>query len=137
MVLRQNHQSRHTKRAGFTLMEIIVVVAIILILASAGVVVYTTLLAGTKEDRAKMDCKSLQTVVTSYYVKHSVYPQSLRELTERGQDGSPALLDEKGLIDPWGNEYIYDQGQRHPKTDRPLIYTNGPPGQNKKISNWD
>jgi general secretion pathway protein G len=137
MLMRQNHLNRQTKRPGFTLMEIIVVVAIILILASAGVVVYTTLLAGTKEDRAKMDCKSLQTVVTSYYVKHTVYPQSLRELTERQQDGTPAMLEEKGLIDPWGNEYLYDPNQRHPKTDRPLIYTNGPPGQNKKISNWD
>ena len=137
MLLRQNRQNRLTKRPGFTLMEIIVVVAIILILASAGVVVYTTLLAGTKEDRAKMDCKSLQTVVTSYYVKHSIYPQTLRELAERAPDGSPALLDEKGLIDPWGNEYHYDQGQRHQKTDRPKIWSDGPPGQNKPISNWD
>jgi general secretion pathway protein G len=137
MLLRQNYLKRHTKRPGFTLMEIIVVVAIILILASAGIVVYTSILSQSKEDRAKLDCKSLQNVVITYFTRHSVYPQTLRELAERQPDGGDSLLEEKGLIDPWGNEYHYDQGQRHPKTGRPKIWSDGTPGLNKPISNWD
>jgi hypothetical protein len=106
-------------------------------LVVAGFIVCNSLMVTTKEDRAKMDTKALQTVVTSYYASHEVYPNTLDELTQVQPDGSPALVDAKGLIDPWGNPYIYDPTSRHPKTDRPLIYSNGPPGQNKRISNWD
>jgi general secretion pathway protein G len=138
MLLRQQQPKRQTKRRGFTLMEIIVVVAIILILASAGVVAYTTMLAGAKEDRAKLDCKSLDQAVGVYFAKHGQYPASLQELAQRQPDGSPSILkSEKALIDPWGNAYIYDQGSRHQTNDTPLIYSNGPPGLNKRISNWD
>src|SRR5436190_15576909 len=80
MLLRQQPQ---TKRAGFTLMEIMVVVAIILILASAGVVVYTTMLADTRVNRARLDVKSLDQAVTAYYLRKHFYPQTLIELTER------------------------------------------------------
>lgn len=137
MLLRPTQLTRQTKRLGFTLMEIIVVVAIILILAGSGVVVYTTMLSSAKEDRAKLDCKSLDQAVTVYFAKHSQYPGSLQELAQRQPDGNPAILTEKGLVDPWGNPYVYDQNSRHAQTDKPLIYSNGPPGLNKRISNWD
>jgi hypothetical protein len=96
-----------------------------------------SLLVTTKEDRARMDTRSLQTIVMTFYARQNAYPKALEELTELQSDGSPPLMDEKGLIDPWGNPYNYDPNSRHPKTDRPLIYSNGPPGQNKRISNWD
>jgi general secretion pathway protein G len=136
MLLRQN---RPIERTAFTLMEIIVVVAIILILAGAGVVVYTSVLAGTREDRAKLDVQSLETAVTTYYTRKGYYPQSLQELTQRDPtDNSPALLkDQKVLMDPWNQPYVYDPNTRHQNTDRPLIYSNGPPNSGKRISNWD
>src|SRR5438477_10054832 len=99
MLLRQE---RLVKRGGFTLMEIMRVVAIILILASAGVVVTTSMLAQARLDRAKMDVKSLEVAVTTYMTRHGMYPQTLAELTLRDQvDGSPALLTEAALMDPW------------------------------------
>src|SRR5262249_21314027 len=121
----------------FTLMEIIVVVAIILILAGAGVFVYTSVLAGSREDRAKLDVKSLESAVTTYYTRKGYYPETLQQLAQRQEDGGAALLTEKALIDPWNQPYVYEPNTKHPTTDRPLIYSNGPPGMNKRISNWD
>jgi len=136
MLMRQRPE---IKRAGFTLMEIMVVVAIILILASAGVVVYTTMLAETRVNRAKLDVKSLDQAVTAYYLRKHYYPESLLILTERDpQDNSPAMLkDQSALMDPWNNPYIYEPTNLNPKTDKPLIYSNGPPNQNVVIRNWD
>jgi len=136
MLLRQQPQ---TKRSAFTLMEIMVVVAIILILASAGVVVYTTMLADTRVSRAKLDVKSLEQAVTAYYVKRGFYPDTLVQLTTRDPiDGSPAILNnERAIYDPWNNMYIYEPNTRNPNTDKPLIYTNGPPGMNQPVRNWD
>jgi type II secretory pathway pseudopilin PulG len=115
-----------------------VVVAIILILASAGIVVTTTMLANAKVDRAKMDVKSLETVVTAYWTRHGRYPDSLDILLERDQeDGSAAALTEKGIIDPWNNRYVYDPSQLHPKNNKPLIYSQGPPDTQKQIRNWE
>jgi general secretion pathway protein G len=135
MLQRQYYQAR--ARSGFTLMEIVVVVAIILILASAGIVVYTNMLISTREDRAKLDCHSLELAVGTYFSKHGVYPDSLQQLTQRQPDGSPALLEAKALNDPWGNAYVYEPRTRHQATDKPLIYSHGTPGVNKQINNWD
>jgi hypothetical protein len=94
---------------------------------------------GPRIDRAKLDVKSLQLVVTTYFVKHAVYPETLKELTQRQPDGTPAMLAETGLLDPWERPYQYDPKQRDPKTDRPLIWSQGPnPGQpGSIIANWE
>jgi general secretion pathway protein G len=137
MVLRQAQQ--RTKRAAFTLMEIIVVVAIILILAGAGIVVFTGVLSGSKESRAKLDVKSIEKAVQVYTVKYGRAPGSLQELTTRMPDNSPALLKPEALTDPWDQPYGYDPSQAHPTTDVPLIWSNGDPvkGGQGKITNWD
>jgi len=136
MLLRQQPQ---TKRPGFTLMEIMVVVAIILILASAGVVVYTTMLADTRVNRARLDVKSLDQAITAYYLRKHYYPETLWVLTERDPvDNSPALLkDATALNDPWNIPYNYEPQNLNPKTDKPLIWTAGPPNSNMRITNWD
>jgi general secretion pathway protein G len=134
MLLRQKQL---IKRAGFTLMEIMVVVAIILILASAGVVVTTSMLAQAKIDRAKMDVKSLEGVVTTYYTRHQQYPQTLNELLQRDPiDNTPAPLTEAGLMDPWRQYYVYEPGNLHQLTGKPKIYSPGPPDAPVQISNW-
>jgi hypothetical protein len=91
-----------------------------------------------KEDRAKMDCKVLAQAVTVFHERYGFYPETLAELAKRQADGSPALLNsEKALNDPWGNPYLYTRGELQPKTGRPLIWSNGPPGQDLRISSWD
>src|SRR5262245_56294739 len=122
VMLLRNSQQR--KRSAFTLMEIIVVVAIILILAGAGALVLPRFLSDANVSRAKMDIKTIETAASAFNVKYHRYPQSVMELTEPTGDG-PAYLKEDLRYDPWGNEYVIDQNQRHPKTYIPLIYSNG------------
>ena len=137
MLLRQPISLRRHTRAAFTLMEIIVVVAIILILASAGVFVFTGVLADQNVNRAKMDVRNIEQAVMAYNTSNHHFPQSLQELTERSQPtGSAALLKVEALTDPWGQLYQYEPGRLNSKTDIPYIYSMGPPGKNHIIPNW-
>jgi hypothetical protein len=88
--------------------------------------------------RAEIDVKSLEQAVVAYFVRHAVYPGSLDQLAARQPDGSPALIKEEALEDPWGRPYRFDPSQRNPKTDRPRIWSEGPnPGQSgSTIANW-
>jgi general secretion pathway protein G len=134
MIRRHNHS---TKRAAFTLMEIIVVVAIILILAGAGVFVFTSVLVDANVGRAKMDIKNIEKAIEVYKVKHKQYPDDLVVLTNPDPDtGEAALLKDEALKDPWKREYVYEKGNTHPKTKVPHIYSNGPPDNPRIIDNW-
>jgi general secretion pathway protein G len=123
---------------AFTLMEIIVVVAIILILAGAGALVLPRFLSDANVSKAKLDVKTIEQAVSAYQIKNGgQFPQSVQSLAERQQDGGPAYIKDNLILDPWGNPYILDVGSKHPQTDIPLIYSQGPPGMNQPIRNWD
>lgn len=125
------------KRAGFTLMEIIVVVAIILILAGAGALIIPSFLADANIKRAHMDVKTIEKAVIAYKINNSGQePPDLLTLTKRQPNGQAASLDASMLTDPWGNAYVYEPGTKHQDTDIPLIYSNGPPNQQMVIRNW-
>jgi type II secretory pathway pseudopilin PulG len=118
-------------------MEVLVVVAILVVLAGAGAYVYTGYLDKAREDTARMGVSELEKAVEAYKVAYGDYPPELRTLTQ-ALDGRPAALEEKALKDPWGRDYVYEPGTRHPQTGRPRIYSAGPnPGDaSKVISNW-
>jgi general secretion pathway protein G len=136
MVLRKR---RKAVRGGFTLMEVLVVVAILVVLAGTGGVIYLRYLEEAYKDRARIDVRTLTQVVETYQVKHGDYPASLAVLTQPQQDGSKPYLEPSALIDPWGREYQYTpQGQHHPNTGKPDIYSMGPKAgdQSGIIGNW-
>ncbi len=92
----------------------------------------------TKENRAKRCVKYIEIAVESYRLQHDRLPGTLNVLTQRDKsDNSPALLIEKALIDPWGKPYNYDSVQLHKKTGMPLIWSDGWPGVDRPIKNWD
>jgi hypothetical protein len=88
-------------------------------------------------NRARVDIKSLEIAVTLYQQKNGHLPLSLAILAERGEDGSPALVVNHYLIDPWRMPYHYDRTSLHPSNGIPLIWSDGPPGRNRPIRNWD
>ena len=134
---RQAPPSLSLIRAAFTLMEMLVVVAILVVLAGAAVPIYLNYLDNAKRDRAKVDVQTLQQAIEAYKSEHGQYPQNLQTLTMPDQaSGSFATLEQKALIDPWGNPYHFDPSTQHPQTGRPKVYSNGPPGRNMIISNW-
>jgi general secretion pathway protein G len=129
--------ARAATRSAFTLMEIMVVVAIIVILAGISVVAVTGYMERARVDATKAKLHTVETAVSDYNNRHHEYPANLEVLTQR--DGAlPAYLDHDAIFDEWGREIVIDPNQRHPQTDRPLIYSQGPnPGDaSSRISNW-
>jgi general secretion pathway protein G len=117
-------------------MEIIVVVTIIMILAGSSVFVYQSVLENSKESRALMDVKNIEKAVEVFNLRYGNYPPTIEMLCDRQQDGSTALLDERVIIDPWGQHYIFEPGNVHARTGKPHVYSNGPPGKGKILGNW-
>ncbi len=106
------------RRAGFTLLEMIVVVAIIGILATLVVVRYTGKTDEAKVAAAKSQIAQIEGAVISFYTHVGRMPKELRELIEKPsgaqnwQEGG--YLKGKAVPkDPWGNDFRYTaQGRK-------------------------
>jgi len=136
MILQPRRDLKRSPRVGFTLMEVLVVVAILVVLASIGIVVFRYL-DDANEKVARLGIKNIQTAVEAYKLSHGSYPQTLQELT-MPEGGKAAYLEDQALIDPWQRPYGYDPNTHHPKTGKPLIYSQGanPGNQAGMIRNW-
>ena len=131
MVLRTK---RRDARRGFTLMELLVVVAIIVMLAGLGTWSYMRYLEGARESKAKLDITHIGQAVEAYKVDDGNYPDSLQVLTQPTGD-KPAALEAKDLVDPWGQQYVYEPANVNPATFKPKIYSSHTTG-GQPISNW-
>jgi general secretion pathway protein G len=126
--------ARQGARRAFTLMEVLVVVAIIVVLAGVATVSFRYL-TDTKNDIAKVKIKKIEDAASQYKLKYGDYPDSIAILGEP-IEGSEAYLSDEDIKDPWGNPYVIDKTQLHPKTRKPKIYSQGEPGKSHPISNW-
>jgi general secretion pathway protein G len=104
LVARQSTRSM-SRRAAFTLVEVLVVVAIVVILASVGTLATFKFLEDAKVDAARAKANNLSTVYDSYMVKN---PDMSIEMFQDISVLEPFLNDGiKGLLDPWGNTYQF------------------------------
>lgn len=127
------------KRAGFTLMEVLVVVAILVVLAGTGGVIYIRYLDDAKKDQARIQVQTLTKAAETFQIRNGDYPPSLALLAQPQADGSKPYLEQTALIDPWGRPYEYAHpGQHHALTGKPDVWSHGPnPGDpNGAIGNW-
>jgi general secretion pathway protein G len=128
------HDSRG-RRAGFTLIEVLLVVAILGILA--GVVVAN--FAGRQEramiQATRASLKAMATAVEMYEVDTGQYPSSLQNLVS--SDGSPnwngpyLKTQVQGQVPPdaWGQPFEYTRSENSFRVTSP-----GPPGKGKPIT---
>jgi Type II secretion system (T2SS), protein G len=88
--------------------------------------------------QARLDIKNLDRAVSAYKNTTGDWPAELATLTEPQPNGDRGFLTASALVDPWGRPYHYDRNNRHPDTDQPLIWSDGPTaGQAaSKIDNW-
>ena len=95
---------RSTRRAAFTLLEVLIVVAILVILASAASVALFRYLEDAKVGRAKTDMRAIEKALQAYYLQNDTYPSQ-----DQIQVLSP-FLDQgsEGLMDPWKRPYSFE-----------------------------
>jgi general secretion pathway protein G len=104
----RDHDAR--RKAGFTLIEVLLVVAILGILATVVVVNFAGQQEGAKIKATRASISSVATAVSMYEVQLGKFPGSLADLTvDNGV--FPAPLD-KVPVDSWGNEFQYKQTGR-------------------------
>ena len=72
------------KRAGYTLIELIIVMAIISILVSIAVPLYQKSLLATRESLLKNNLFTLRTVIDEYTFDKQKAPQNLQDLVSEG-----------------------------------------------------
>jgi general secretion pathway protein G len=133
MILRR--EVRRSRRAAFTLMEMLVVVAIIVALAGIGGFFLMKQLSGAQNDVAATQVKGpLTNAVQAYKVKNHQYPQSLQQLLQPDAKGNIYIEEADALIDPWQQPYKYDPSGPNNGGRRPDIWTVSPEGIT--IGNW-
>lgn len=108
-------QSRTTRRAGFTLAELMVVIVIIGLLATLVVPNVVAKLAVASSKKAVADITTLTQAINEYAVRNNGrYPESLDVLIQEDDQGYKIINRDSLPKDPWGLEYFYEpptQGQ--------------------------
>jgi general secretion pathway protein G len=118
---------RVNRRAGFTLLEVLVVVAILVILSTVAVVATARYLEDARKNRAQLQCRSLASTIEAYYLNPqsgNKYPESLEQLLQPPFGGTSLLKNgQEDLTDPWGKRYQVQMIQGQDGADMPLVFT--------------
>ena len=144
-------KNKHSKQAGFTLIELMVVVVIIAILAGLIIPRFMGETDKAKQAKAKMQIESLESALKMYKLDNGSYPtteQGLKALVEAPTVGNlpknwrQGGYLEKGKIpkDPWDHEYVYVSPGSHGDFDLSSLGADGEPGGeafDKDINNWE
>ena len=144
-----NPDTARSRRAAFTLFEILIVVALIALLAGVAVVNADKIFSQNQEQVAKIFVKqSLEVPLTSYKIAMGGYPtteEGLQALvTAPGANADrwrgPYIKADGGKlpVDPWGATYLYRYPGTH-NTDRYDVWSAGPDrkeGTADDIGNW-
>ncbi|HYH64818.1 MAG TPA: prepilin-type N-terminal cleavage/methylation domain-containing protein [Urbifossiella sp.] len=128
MILTPATQRRLSRRAGFTLLEVLVVVAILVILSTVAIVATTRYLEDARKGRAQLQCRSLSTAIESYKVNAAnptfEEPTDLGQLLQPPFGGTAFLKNgDQDLIDPWGQQYQMKQYGQGDGTTIIQVYT--------------
>src|SRR5690348_635769 len=66
-----------SENLGFTLVELLVVISIITVLSTAGLNLYTSALASSRDSQRKADLKQVQSALAQFHNDAGFYPNSL------------------------------------------------------------
>ena len=96
------------RRAGFSLAELMVVIVILGLLATVVVPKVVSYLGAAQSTLAKTDLVTISDAITTFRIRNANrLPDTLDQLIEKDSDGN-RYLDMDELVDPWGNEYVYE-----------------------------
>lgn len=105
---------------GYTLLELLVVLAIIALLIGFVAPKMMGYLGRAKVDAAKVQLHNVSTAIELYRLDTGAYPteaEGLRALLEKpgavDRWNGPYLTRADGILDPWGQPFIYKQPGQH------------------------
>lgn len=109
MKIHRLHARRpRTDRSGFSLAELMVVIVILGLLATVVVPNVVGYLGKASDAVAKADLTAISGAVENFRLQNGGrLPDSLEQLIEEDDTGS-RYLDMDELIDPWGNDYVFE-----------------------------
>jgi general secretion pathway protein G len=133
-----------SRKAGFTLIELIVVIALVAVLAA---VVAPNLLGKATEANRKsalVQLEKLSSAVELYRLETGRYPEELIDLVEQPQGlerwQGPYVRKQSQLLDPWGNELVMKVPGENGPFDIVSYGGDGQPGgegDGADITQWD
>ncbi len=140
---RDETRNRRRRRAGFTLVEMLLVLVILGTLAAIVIPKFAGRTEQAKITAAEAQISTFETVLDAFEIDNGFYP--------KGGDGLDDLVDEPSNatnwrgpylteipLDPWGNAYIYEYPGK--ENDRGYdIMSKGPDGRSgggDDITNW-
>ena len=138
----------HSRRSGFTLLEIMIVVVIIGILAAIVLPRFIGQTDVARTNAARAEIRSLMTAVEMFKNNYGRYPtndEGLNALVVRptNVDSWPqgGFLDQESVpTDPWGHKYVYTQPGAHGPFDIVAYGADGQPGGdgiNADVDSWN
>jgi general secretion pathway protein G len=132
------NRTKRRRRAGFTLMEILLVLAILVVLGSLVTFGYVTIQRNAMMDSAKTQIRMFEQAVDMYRLDVGKYPsgdQGLQALRLQPPD-APAnkwrgpYIQVEIPADPWGNPYQYQEITDSLNQPSFEVISNGPDGAN-------
>ena len=132
--MKKSEKKMNRRKAGFTLIEILLVVVIIGILAGIGIPALTGRSEQAKIAQGEANIKAVESALAIYEMNNGSYPSSLDGLLDSSKQGFPFLDKQTVPKDPWGNPFTYVAPGSRNQYKFDLSFTT-PKG--KTIGNWD
>ncbi|MDA0207232.1 MAG: type II secretion system major pseudopilin GspG [Acidobacteria bacterium] len=133
--MKKQQQPRRNRRAGITLIEMLVVITIIALFSAIAYQRLTPALEQGRVTAARTQIESLMSALQRYNIENGRFPTQ-----EQGLDAVRPFLTKDIPLDPWGTPYIY----RYPGeySSDPELISYGADGQeggeeaNADINSW-
>jgi general secretion pathway protein G len=144
--MKQLKKGKRREEEGYTLLELLVVLAIIALLVGFVAPKMMGYLGRAKADAAKVQLHNVATALELYRLDTGEYPteaQGLRALVEKpgaaDHWNGPYLQKAEGILDPWGEPFVYKQPGEHGEYDLLSYGADKQPdgdGDDADITNW-